>query len=129
AGCSYVTNSSQVGLAWNKTMTDIVIRYYRMRGYNVHDQPGYDCHGLPVEVMIEKSLKLGSKKDIENVVGVGRFIADCRKLAEENVQAQTRVLKNLGIWMDWDNPYLTYKDSYIESVWWTIKQAEEKHMV
>ncbi len=128
-GPPYVTNAPHVGLAWNKTLKDIVIRYYRMKGFNVHDQPGYDCHGLPIEVMIEKSLKLGSKKDIENVVGVDRFIADCKKFAEENVQAQTRVLKDLGIWMDWDNPYLTYKDSYIESVWWTIKRAQEKHLL
>jgi isoleucyl-tRNA synthetase len=128
-GPPYVTNAPHVGLAWNKTLKDIVIRYYRMKGYNVHDQPGYDCHGLPIEVMIEKSLKLGSKKDIENVVGVDRFIAECKKFAEENVQAQTRVLKNLGIWMDWDNPYLTYKDSYIESVWWTINRAQEKRLL
>jgi isoleucyl-tRNA synthetase len=128
-GPPYVTNAPHVGLAWNKTLKDIVIRYYRMRGFNVHDQPGYDCHGLPVEVLIEKSLKLTSKKDIENVIGVDRFIAECKKFAEENVQAQTRVLKNLGIWMDWDNPYLTYKDSYIESVWWTIKRAQEKHLL
>jgi isoleucyl-tRNA synthetase len=128
-GPPYVTNAPHVGLAWNKTLKDIVIRYHRMKGFNVHDQPGYDCHGLPVEVLIEKSLKLTSKKDIENVVGVDRFIADCKKFAEENVQAQTRVLKNLGIWMDWDNPYLTYKDSYIESVWWTIKRAQEKRLL
>src|SRR5207245_734679 len=82
----YVTNAPHVGIAWNKTLKDIVIRYYRMKGFNVHDQPGYDCHGLPIEVMIEKSLKLGSKKDIENVVGVDRFIAECKKFAEETVQ-------------------------------------------
>jgi isoleucyl-tRNA synthetase len=128
-GPPYVTNAPHVGLAWNKTLKDIVIRYYRMKGFNVHDQPGYDCHGLPVEVLIEKSLKLTSKKDIENIVGVDRFIADCKKFAEENVQAQTTVLKDIGIWMDWDNPYLTYKDSYIESVWWTIKRAQEKHLL
>jgi isoleucyl-tRNA synthetase len=128
-GPPYVTNAPHVGLAWNKTLKDIVIRYHRMKGYNVHDQPGYDCHGLPIEVMIEKSLKLGSKKDIENVVGVDRFISECKKFAEENVQAQTRVLRDLGIWMDWDNPYLTYKDSYIESVWWTIKRAQEKRLL
>ncbi|HZY46561.1 MAG TPA: class I tRNA ligase family protein, partial [Candidatus Bathyarchaeia archaeon] len=128
-GPPYVTNAPHVGLAWNKTLKDIVIRYHRMKGFNVHDQPGYDCHGLPVEVLIEKSLKLTSKKDIENVVGVGRFIAECKRFAEENVQAQTRVLKDLGIWMDWDNPYLTYKDDYIESVWWTIKRADEKGLL
>ncbi|HMB66385.1 MAG TPA: class I tRNA ligase family protein, partial [Candidatus Bathyarchaeia archaeon] len=55
-GPPYVTNAPHVGLAWNKTLKDIVIRYYRMKGFNVHDQPGYDCHGLPVEVLIEKSL-------------------------------------------------------------------------
>src|SRR5438445_489148 len=103
-GPPYVTNAPHVGIAWNKTLKDIVIRYYRMKGFNVHDQPGYDCHGLPIEVMIEKSLKLGSKKDIENVVGVDRFIAECKKFAEENVQAQTRVFRDLGIWMDWDKP-------------------------
>ena len=128
-GPPYVTNAPHVGLAWNKTLKDIVIRYYRMKGFNVHDQPGYDCHGLPVEVMIEKSLKLGSKKDIENVVGVDRFMVECRKFAEENVQAQTRVLKDIGVWMDWDNPYLTFKDEYIESVWWTIKRAHEKRLL
>ena len=128
-GPPYVTNAPHVGLAWNKTLKDIVIRYFRMKGFNVHDQPGYDCHGLPVEVMIEKALKLTSKKDIENVVGVDRFIDECKKFAEQNVQAQTRVLKDIGIWMDWDNPYLTYKDDYIESVWWTIKRADEKHLL
>lgn len=128
-GPPYVTNAPHVGLAWNKTLKDIVIRYHRMKGLNVHDQPGYDCHGLPVEVLMEKSLKLTSKKDIENVVGVDRFISECKKFAEENVQAQTKVLKNLGIWMDWNNPYLTYKDDYIESVWWTIKRANEKNLL
>ena len=118
-----------MGLAWNKTLKDIVIRYFRMKGFNVHDQPGFDCHGLPVEVMIEKALKLTSKKDIENIVGVDRFIDECKKFAEQNVQAQTRVLKDLGIWMDWDHPYLTYKDDYIESVWWTIRRAGEKHLL
>ena len=100
-----------------------------MKGFNVHDQPGYDCHGLPIEVMIEKSLKLGSKKDIENIVGVDRFIAECRKFAEENVQSQTGVFKNIGVWMDWDNPYLSFKDEYIESVWWTIKRIYEKRLL
>ncbi len=128
-GPPYVTNAPHVGLAWNKTLKDVVIRYHRMKGLNVHDQPGYDCHGLPVEVMVEKSLKLGSKKDIENVVGVDRFIAECKKFAQANVDTQTRVLKDLGIWMDWDDPYLTYKDDYIESVWWTIKRADEKHLL
>ncbi|HLE64732.1 MAG TPA: class I tRNA ligase family protein, partial [Candidatus Bathyarchaeia archaeon] len=125
-GPPYVNAPPHVGTAWNKTLKDVVIRYWRMKGYNVWDQPGYDCHGLPVEVMVEKTLKVGSKKDIENVIGIGRFIEECKKYADENVEAQTKTFKNLGVWMDWDNPYITYKDSYIESVWWAIKRADEK---
>src|SRR6266849_544578 len=123
-GPPYVNAAPHVGTGWNKTLKDTIIRYWRMKGYNVRDQPGYDCHGLPVEVMVEKLLKLTSKKDIEEIVGIGNFIAKCKAYAAENVEAQTRVFKDLGVWMDWDNPYLTYDDPYIESVWWTIKRAE-----
>src|SRR5712692_4841488 len=128
-GPPYVTAAPHVGTAWNKTLKDTIIRYWRMKGYNVRDQPGYDCHGLPVEVMVEKLLKLTSKKDIEEIVGIGNFIAKCKEYAAENVDAQTRVFKDIGVWMDWDNPYLTYDDSYIESVWWTIKRADEKKLL
>ena len=125
-GPPYVTNVPHVGLAWNKSLKDVVIRYWRMKGYNVRDQPGYDCHGLPIEVLVEKSLKVESKKDIENALGITRFIEECKKYARHYAEAQTKVFKNLGVWMDWDRPYITYEDSYIESVWWTIKRADEK---
>ncbi len=118
-----------VGTAWNKTLKDTIIRYRRMNGYNVRDQPGYDCHGLPVEVMVEKILKVTNKKDIEDVVGIAQFIAKCKEYAAENVEAQTRVFKDIGVWMDWERPYLTYNDPYIESVWWTIKRASEKKLL
>jgi len=128
-GPPYVTAAPHVGTAWNKTLKDVVIRFWRMKGYNVRDQPGFDCHGLPIEVMVEKSLKLTSKKDIEAVVGIDHFIEECRKYASENVKAQTEVFRDLGVWMDWENPYITYQDSYIESVWWTIKKAHEKGLL
>jgi len=67
-GPPYVTNPPHVGTAYNKILKDVAIRYWRMKGYNVRDQPGYDCHGLPIELMVEKSLNLSSKKDIENVI-------------------------------------------------------------
>ena len=128
-GPPFVNNVPHVGTAWNKTLKDFVIRFRRLKGFNVHDQPGYDCHGLPVEVMVEKSLNLTSKKDIENVEGIDRFIAECKKYADVNIEAQTRVFRDLGIWMDWDHPYITYQDEYIESVWWTVKQAERKGLL
>ena len=128
-GPPFVTNPPHVGTGWNKTLKDVVIRFRRMKGHNVHDQPGYDCHGLPVELMVEKSLNLDSKKDIENVFGIDRFIDECKKYSDLNIEAQTRVFKDLGIWMDWDRPYVTYQDRYIESVWWTVKQAYQKKLL
>jgi len=79
--------------------------------------------------MVEKSLNLTSKKDIENVIGIDRFIAECKKYSDENIESQTRVFKDLGIWMDWESPYVTYQDRYIESVWWTVKQAQRKKLL
>ena len=128
-GPPFVTNPPHVGTAWNKCLKDVVIRFWRMRGYNVHDQPGYDCHGLPIEVMVEKKLNLTSKKDIENVVGIDRFIDESKKYADSNMEIQTQVFRDLGIWMDWDRPYITDHDNYIESVWWTVKEANRKQLL
>jgi isoleucyl-tRNA synthetase len=79
--------------------------------------------------MVEKSLKISSKKDIENIIGIDRFIAECKKYAVDNVKSQTRAFKNIGVWMDWDHPYITYDENYMQSVWWTIKQAHEKNLL
>jgi len=128
-GPPYVTNPPHVGTAWNKILKDTVIRHRRMVGYDVRDQPGYDCHGLPIEVKVEEDLKIKSKREIEDRITIERFIEFCKRYAEENAKAQTRIFKDLGIWMDWDKPYLTYDDEYIESVWWVIKRAEEKRLL
>ncbi|MGQ9543789.1 MAG: isoleucine--tRNA ligase [Candidatus Bathyarchaeia archaeon] len=128
-GPPYVTNPPHVGTAWNKILKDVVIRYYRMRGYDVRDQPGYDCHGLPIEVKVEEDLKIRSKREIEESITIRKFIEYCKRYAEENIQIQTRIFKDLGVWMDWDNPYLTYTNEYIESVWWVIKRADEKGLL
>ncbi len=128
-GPPYVTNAPHVGTAYNKILKDVAIRYWRMKGYNVRDQPGFDCHGLPIELMVEKSLKLSSKKDIENVLGTDRFIEECKKYAQANVEAQTKIFKDVGVWMDWDKPYITYHDDYVESVWWTIKRAADRKLL
>jgi len=128
-GPPYVTNPPHVGTAWNKLLKDVVIRFKRMKGFDVRDQPGYDCHGLPIEVKVEEDLQVKSKKEIEDKITVGVFIERCKRYAEDNVKNQTEVFKNLGVWMDWDHPYLTYKNDYIESVWWTVKRAEEKGLL
>lgn len=128
-GPPYVTNVPHMGTAWNKVLKDVFVRYWRMKGYNVRDQPGYDCHGLPIEVQVEKTLKIGSKKDIENVVGISRFIEACKEYADKYVESQTKSFKNIGVWMDWERPYITYHDRYVEAVWWTIKRAADKKLL
>ncbi|MBS7622564.1 isoleucine--tRNA ligase, partial [Candidatus Bathyarchaeota archaeon] len=70
-----------------------------------------------------------SKREIEESVTIRRFIQFCKRYAQENARIQTSIFKDLGVWMDWERPYLTYKNEYIESVWWTVKRAEEKGLL
>lgn len=117
-----------VGTLWNKVLKDAVMRYWRFRGYRVHDQPGYDCHGLPIEVQVEKRLGFRTKKDIESY-GVERFIEECRSFVLNNVKSMSRYFKEFGVSMDWENPYLTLNRKYIEGAWWFVKKAEEKGLL
>ncbi len=118
-----------IGTAWNKTLKDVVLRYKRMRGYRVFDRPGYDCHGLPIEVKVEQRLGIRTKKEIEERIGVENFIEECRRLALGNLESMTKWFKELGVWMDWDNPYLTLRDEYIEAGWWLVKKAAEQGLL
>ena len=119
------SDTPHIGTSWGKVLKDVVIRYKRSRGFNVRDQPGYDCHGLPIELAIEQRFGVKTKKEIEGF-GFQRFIAECRQFAEVNSAALTSAFRDLGIWMDWDRPYMTHHDYYVESGWWGLKQAEEK---
>lgn len=117
-----------IGTCWNKVLKDIVLRYRRHRGYNVRDQPGYDCHGLPIEIAVEKKFGFQTKKDIE-AFGVDRFVEECKRLAEDNSAQMSEEFKNLGVWMDWGSPYMTHSNRYIESCWWAIKRAHERGLL
>jgi len=119
------SNIPHVGTAWNKAIKDSILRYRRLRGFKVHDQPGYDCHGLPIEVTVERKLGIRSKKEIEERVGVDKFIAICKEIVLKNIESMTSWFKELGVFMDWDNPYLTLNDDYIEAGWRLIKRANE----
>jgi isoleucyl-tRNA synthetase len=119
------SDTPHIGTSWNKVIKDTVIRYKRSRGYNVRDQPGYDCHGLPIELAIEQKFGVKSKKEIESF-GLERFIVECRRFAETNAAAMTAAFQNLGIWMDWNQAYMTHLDYYIECDWWGLKQAWSK---
>jgi isoleucyl-tRNA synthetase len=96
-GPPYTTGSIHLGTAWNKTLKDVVIRYLRMNGHNVRDQPGYDMHGLPIEVKVEKALGIKNKKEIETL-GIDNFIAKCREFALANLSNMTQQFSELGVW-------------------------------
>ncbi len=117
------------GTAWNKVVKDVLLRYYRMSGFNVWDRPGYDTHGLPIEVKIEQKLGVKVKKEIQERIGIDRFIMECKRFVDENMEAMTRQFREIGVFMDWDNPYITYTDEYIESGWWLVKRAWERGLL
>jgi isoleucyl-tRNA synthetase len=121
-GPPYVSGPVHMGTARNKVVKDAVLRFKRMGGLNVRDQPGYDMHGLPVELQVEKAMGLSSKRQIETL-GVDLFIDRCREFADETQREMSKQFKDLGVWMDWDAPYLTSSNEYIESAWWTLKKA------
>ncbi len=127
-GPPYTTGAIHLGTAMNKTVKDIFIRYWRMKGYNVRDQPGFDMHGLPIEVKVEKNIGVHSKKDIEEL-GIDKFTTTCKEFALGLHADMTEQFKQLGVWMDWDNPYQTIKLDYLESAWWTIQRAHEKDLL
>jgi isoleucyl-tRNA synthetase len=118
-----------VGTARNKVLKDIIIRYNILKGYNVFRVPGYDCHGLPVEMEAEKKLGVKNKQDIETKIGVKRFIDECRKIVKHNIEGMTKQFKRLGALFDWEHPYLTMSKEYMEAVWKMFKQAYEDGLV
>ena len=123
-GPPYATAAIHLGTAWNKILKDAYIRLWRMQGFDVWDQPGYDSHGTPIEVKVEKELGFKTKRDIEKF-GVKKFVEKCKEFATKNIGTMSAQFKDLGVWMDWENPYLTFKNSYIEGVWHTFKKAFE----
>ncbi len=127
-GPPYTTGRIHLGTAWNKVIKDTVLRYKRMKGYRVTDRPGWDMHGLPIEVKVEQELGIKEKKEIEEF-GIDKFVRMCMEYALKNKDAMTEQFKLLGVWMDWDNPYMTIKAEYINSAWWTIKKAHEKGLL
>jgi isoleucyl-tRNA synthetase len=127
-GPPYATGQIHPGTAWNKCIKDSICRYKRARGFDVRDQPGYDTHGLPIEVKVEQELKLKSKKDIKKI-GIGNFIKKCKKFATQYIGVMSEQFKRLGCWFDWENYYVTYTNTYIEAAWKTIKKAYEKNLL
>lgn len=124
-GPPYVNASPHVGHVKTTACKDIWTRLRYMQGYDAKIQPGFDCHGLPVEVMVEKELGIQSKQDIEKM-GVEKFDALCLEKVLNNEKVWLSVYDGLGAWRGHFEPYFTYKPYYIESAWWTFKRLHEK---
>lgn len=117
-----------VGHVLTRVIKDLIPRYKVMKGYRVLRKAGWDTHGLPVELEIEKKLGISGKQDIENY-GVEKFIEQCKESVFTYSTMWKDMSEKLAFWVDMDNPYVTYHNNYIESVWWALKQMWEKELL
>ncbi|HUF53430.1 MAG TPA: isoleucine--tRNA ligase [Dehalococcoidia bacterium] len=111
-----------------RAFKDLFPRYKTMRGYRVPRKGGWDTHGLPVELEVERELGLKSKPEIEEF-GVEEFNRRCRESVFRYVQEWEKLTDRIAFWVDMDDPYVTYHNEYIESVWWVIKSLWDKGMI
>ncbi|MDQ3089973.1 MAG: class I tRNA ligase family protein [bacterium] len=111
-----------------RSFKDAIPRYKTMRGFHVGRRAGWDTHGLPVELEVEKALGLKSKKDIENF-GVSKFNQECKKNVWKYIDEWKNLSDRMGYWVDFKNAYVTYDNSYIESVWSIVAKVKEKNLL
>ncbi|MEI3336543.1 MAG: isoleucine--tRNA ligase [Clostridium sp.] len=117
-----------VGHILTRVMKDIIPRYKVMKGYKVIRKAGWDTHGLPVELEIEKKLGISGKQQIEDY-GVEKFVKECKSSVFTYVSMWEKMTNQIGYWVDMENPYVTYHNDYIESVWWALKQMWDKGLL
>ena len=117
-----------VGHVETRVMKDIIPRYKVMKGYYVPRKAGWDTHGLPVELEIEKKLGISGKEQIEEY-GVEKFVKECKESVFKYVGEWEKMTNKVGFWLDMENPYVTYHNNYIESVWWGLKELWKKGLL
>ncbi len=111
-----------------RTFKDVVNRFQFMQGKSVPRKAGWDCHGLPVEVQVEKELGLAHKKDIVGY-GVDKFVEKCRESVFSHIGEWDKLTERMAYWIDLDKPYVTMDNDYIESVWWSLKELWDKDLL
>lgn len=114
---------------WARIYKDFFCRYQTMQGHFVQRRAGWDTHGLPVEVEVEKRLGISGKKAIEEEVGVAEFTRLCRESVHTYIGEFEALTKRIGYWIDMESAYFTYHPSYVESVWWQLKQLFTKGLL
>ena len=111
-----------------RTIKDTFCRYKTMKGFLVKRKAGWDTHGLPVELGVEKALGI-TKEDIGKTISVAEYNAACRKDVMKFTKEWTDLTHKMGYWVDLDNPYITYDNRYIETLWWLLKQLYSKNLL
>lgn len=127
-GPPFATGLPHYGHIVASLMKDAVPRYWTMRGFRVERHWGWDCHGLPVENIIEQELNLRSKRDIENY-GVEKFNEACRKSVLLFAKEWKKTIRRMGRWVDMENDYKTMDKNYMESVWWVFRQLWDRGLI
>ncbi|MGN0807306.1 MAG: isoleucine--tRNA ligase [Candidatus Coproplasma sp.] len=117
-----------IGHILTRVMKDIIPRYKTMKGNHVLRKAGWDTHGLPVELEVEKTLGIDGKPQIEKY-GIEPFIKQCKQSVWKYKSEWEKMSDRVGYWVDMDNPYVTYDDKYIESEWWALKKMHEKGLL
>ena len=117
-----------IGHVLTRVMKDLIPRYHTMKGRHVLRKAGWDTHGLPVELEVEKSLGMDGKQDIEKY-GIEPFIKKCKESVWKYQSEWEKMSDAVGYWVDMEHPYVTYHDDYIESVWWALKEIHKKGLL
>jgi len=112
----------------SRAYKDVIPRYKTMQGFFVERKAGWDTHGLPVELQVEKELKISGKPEIEKY-GIEKFNQKCKESVWKYKKEWEDMTKRVGFWLDLDNAYITYENNYIESLWWIIKQVWDKKLL
>ena len=111
-----------------RTIKDVFCRFKTLQGYYVNRKAGWDTHGLPVELGVEKELGI-TKEDIGKTISIEQYNEACKKAVMRYTDVWNDLTEKMGYWVDTKNPYVTYENKYIESVWWILKQAFEKDLI
>lgn len=121
-----ITANNEMGIhhAWNRTLKDVYLKHRAMNGFSAEYRNGFDAHGLPVELAVERELGINSKREILDY-GMDKFVKKCLERVEKYSAIQTEQSKRLGQWMDWNNSYYTNTDENITAIWYFLKKCDE----